>query len=118
MWRSSSAMASDTALLNSLKESMEWLASRTDLFTYPYPNASIMLEEWGSVSHAANRLDCCYPATGNSEYSTWTRNAQTIELASPPLMSWIGDERRPSIEGCSPGTSLQIPAAMPTRIQP
>jgi hypothetical protein len=27
-------------------------------------------------------------------------------------------DKRPSIEGCSPGTSFQIPAAMPTSIQP
>jgi len=30
----------------------------------------------------------------------------------------IRTDKRPGIEGCSPGTSFQIPAAMPTSIQP
>jgi len=38
------------------------------------------------------------PASGNRiGTATWPYNAQTIELASPPLTSWIGKDRRANI---------------------
>jgi hypothetical protein len=40
------------------------------------------------------------PASGNRiGTATWPYNAQTIELDSPPLMSWIGNDRRPCRHG-------------------
>ena len=36
------------------------------------------------------------PRHGSVEVNL-TGNAQTIELASPPLMSWIGNDRRPRV---------------------
>jgi hypothetical protein len=36
-----------------------------------------------------------YAASGLMAKPIRTKNAETIELVSPPLMSWIGNDRRP-----------------------